>query len=484
MWSITTTASSEEPGSSKTPNAFASAKNPSRLLVIAPAAFGEVLKPLIEHKNKTAMPVHLATLEQLCSDFSGKDDPEKIKRAIAYGHEHLRVKYVMLVGDASLCPVRFRQVQQVPPDAYLDCTYNPSELYYANLYSRHAPGSAANDPLRIRHSRKFDTWDADGNGRFNEQHWKDDAVSYNPDQVDGCPDVAVGRIPAHTADQVRVYVDKVIRYETSSLAAAGRRFTFVADRAYGGSQPMCSNLAACALASFPKGRDVEQLFMNCCAEDEVAPPWSKGTFDKIDAAVGRSWWITYLGHAAPQCWAIWENGRTYDAKRVTALKNDKVLPIVFTIGCESGMFMSWAPRVKYRDQEKQSHDFVWHADSKTWEDQANGHKHKDRLVVPQPFAYDLPENRDLTFACPWLFNDGGAIAFCGESLVCENDKGYNLLNAMFQSYKAGGRTLGDLWRNGQRRYWLECRENENVFRHPRIYLGIMNLFGDPSLRLP
>jgi hypothetical protein len=41
----------------------------------------------------------------------------------------------------------------------------------------------------------------------------------------------------------------------------------------------------------------------------------------------------------------------------------------------------------------------------------------------------------------------------------------------------------DLWLNGQRKYWLNNRRSENVFRHPRIYLGIMTLFGDPSLRL-
>src|SRR6185503_9312569 len=103
-------------------------------------------------------------------------------------------------------PVRYRQVQQVPKNANLDGTYNPSELYYANLYAGHAPGKDAGDPLQITHSASFDSWDASGNGIYNEQHWKDDAVTYNPDSVDGCPDVAVGRVPAHTPQEVQVYV--------------------------------------------------------------------------------------------------------------------------------------------------------------------------------------------------------------------------------------------------------------------------------------
>jgi hypothetical protein len=176
---------------------------PVKLLVIAPQFFAETLQPLIIHKNKTGMPARLVTLESLRVDFPGNDDPEKLKRGIAHAHERLGVRYVMLVGDASLMPVRYRQVQQMSKDAPHTGTYNPSELYYANLYQEHLPGTVADDPQAIRDSGVFDSWDADGNGRFNEQHWNDDAVSYNPDRVDGCPDIALGRVPAHTVQEVR-----------------------------------------------------------------------------------------------------------------------------------------------------------------------------------------------------------------------------------------------------------------------------------------
>jgi len=70
----------------------------------------------------------------------------------------------------------------------------------------------------------------------------------------------------------------------------------------------------------------------------------------IDAATEMSWWITYLGHAGPRYWAIYENGRGYDDGRIGRLRNAGALPIIFTIGCESGMFMSYAPSETYRDQ--------------------------------------------------------------------------------------------------------------------------------------
>jgi len=113
-----------------------------------------------------------------------------------------------------------------------------------------------------------------------------------------------------------------------------------------------------------------------------------------------------------------------------------------------------------------------------------GQKIRAPLVVPQPYAYDFPESSNRTFACSWLLSPaGGAVAFFGQTLVCEADKGHDLEKELFLRYGAGDRILGDLWLNGQRKYWLNNRSSENVFRHPRIYLGIMTLFGDPSLRL-
>jgi hypothetical protein len=42
--------------------------------------------------------------------------------------------------------------------------------------------------------------------------------------------------------------------------------------------------------------------------------------------------------------------------------------------------------------------------------------------------------------------------------------------------------FGDMWLQGQRRYWLDFVGCGDVFGEPRIHLGI-TFFGDPSLRL-
>jgi hypothetical protein len=462
------------------------AAEPVKLLVIAPAPFAVVLQPFIAHKSKTGMPARLVTLESLRGAFPGTDDPEKLKRAIFHAHKREGARYVMLVGDASLMPVRYRQVQQIPKDAPHTGTYNPSDLYYANLYHEHVPGNVADDPKAIRDSGVFNAWDANGNGRFNEQHWNDDALSYNPDRVDGCPDIALARLPAHTVEEVRNYVTKVIRYESRDSRSAGfGNFTFVADKGYEGSQQLCDDIITDSiLRAFPKSSVFEKLYLNCALNEIVGAPWSRGNFAMIDAATTKSWWITYLGHAGPRFWAIYENGRGYDDGRVGSLLNTG-LPIVFTIGCESGQFMSYAPSELYRDQQRRQHHFVWHGESRTWDDTATGQLIKAPLIVPQPYAYDFPGSSNRTFACAWLTHSTeGAIAFFGQTLVCEADKVHDLEKELFLRYGAGDRILGDLWLNGQRKYWLNNRKSQNVFRHPRIFLGIMTMFGDPSLRLP
>jgi hypothetical protein len=279
----------------------------------------------------------------------------------------------------------------------------------------------------------------------------------------------------------------VIRHESGDFNSRDfGRFTFVADKGYGGSQQLCDDIITDSIVrSFPKSSVFEKLYLNCAPNEVVRAPWSRGDFAAIDAATARSWWITYLGHAGPRYWAIYENDRGYDDGRVGALKSAGFLPIVFTIGCESGRFMSYAPSELYRDQQRRQHKFAWHGESRTWGDAATGQRIRAPLIVPQPYAYDFPAHSNRTFACAWLTHStGGAVAFFGQTLVCEADKGHDLEKELFLRYGDGDRILGDLWLNGQRKYWLNNRKSENVFRHPRIFLGIMTMFGDPSLRLP
>ena len=87
---------------------FAGAASPQRLLILAPDEFMAALQPLVQHKNQSGMTALALSISSLTPFFWGADDPEMVKRAIQYAHENLGTAYVLLVGDASAFPVRFR----------------------------------------------------------------------------------------------------------------------------------------------------------------------------------------------------------------------------------------------------------------------------------------------------------------------------------------------------------------------------------------
>ena len=197
------------------------------------------IEPLVAHNNSTGMPTLAVSIAQLTSHFEGVDDPERIKRGIAYAHEHLGTQYVMLVGDPHWFPVRFvffknfsRNYPGHPnePNLPVDGVYAPSDLYYANLYHHRIIRSPQ---LKVLPG-PFDDWNADRTGHFNEADWgpgtRSDWNNPNPDRVDGYPDVAVARITARSVDDVTTYVNKVLGYEAQR--APSQLFTFVADGIY------------------------------------------------------------------------------------------------------------------------------------------------------------------------------------------------------------------------------------------------------------
>lgn len=172
------------------------------LLVIAPEEFMPALAPLEAHKEATGIDTVRLSLESIYAHYwfsRGVDEPEQIKLAIEHYQRDHGVRYVMLVGDSDKFPVRWITRWDSPENVSY---YFPSDLYYADLYNA---------------SGGFDTWNYDGDEYFGEhlrsESGDSDPYRVNADRADLHPDVAVGRVPASTVDEVKLYVAKVIKYE-------------------------------------------------------------------------------------------------------------------------------------------------------------------------------------------------------------------------------------------------------------------------------
>jgi hypothetical protein len=413
-------------------------------------------EPLVAHKNATGMPAALVTIDELTERFLNcrtdcppeADVGSAVKRGIDYFYRYRGTKYVFLAGDSTHVPVRYAFHHDNPVDtpAKNTISYRATDLYYANLYHHH--------PQSDIHGGYSD-WDANRDGRFNESRWLVSAWDFNPDKVDGYPDVALGRLAVSQPGDLAKYVQKVIAYETLRMDAS--RVTFFADEVGGDEWTALAKKIASKLAGHVR---MEFYMIEHKPQHRLPAGWKPGGPAELQEAAATSSFIIYVGHGGAHQWG---HDQAVISPAVIGKMSQSNLPVVFGIGCETGAFTP---------------DF-----------------RKFSLVPantlpPPPQPYNAFSNWWLAHA-GWdnTGHTGGAIAYAGEPLVMPDTLGTEIAAGAMQKYLEGGKTLGDIWRASQQAYWhahLNTRksgDNDWPFAEPRIYLGIMTLFGDPSLRL-
>ncbi len=175
-------------------------------MIIAPSKFSSDLQKLVDHKISVGIQTVLKTTEEISNEYSGVDEPEKIKYFIKDAMENDGAKYILLVGGLkSLIWAKPRDdINQGTRDWYVPVRYSNliagepgylCDLYYADIY---------------KEGGVFDNWDSNGNGVFAE--WK----GFKKDDLDLYPDVALGRLACRNSREVKSVVDKIINYENNA----------------------------------------------------------------------------------------------------------------------------------------------------------------------------------------------------------------------------------------------------------------------------
>lgn len=424
------------------------------LLVITDEQMKLAAEPLVAHKNATGMPAALVTVEDFAAQFlhcgtgcpPGIDLASAVKRGIDYFYRYRGTKYVFLAGDSTHVPVRYATHHDAPVDtpAKNTISYRATDLYYANLYHHHGSSDLAGG---------FSTWDANRDGKFNESRWLVSAYDFNPDDVDGYPDVAVGRLDVSMPADLAKYVQKVVAYESVRMNADAS--AFFADELYPGAdrydEEIARHLAGRGRTAFYMIEHKPQM--------RLPAGWQAGGGADVQRAAANSLFMVYVGHGGRTQWG---HDSAVVSLRVIREMSQSNLPIVFGVGCETGAYTP-----DYRKFSAVPPD----------------------TPPPPPQPFNAFSNWWLARAGWENGQSGGAIAYAGEPLVMPDYLGTELVSDFMAHYSAGDRTLGDAWRAAQEMYWhahLNTRKSHNnswPFAEPRIYLGIMTLFGDPSLRL-
>ncbi|MEO0094665.1 MAG: C25 family cysteine peptidase [candidate division WOR-3 bacterium] len=151
---------------------------PVDLVIITTQSLVSAYEHFAYYKKLLGFNTAIKTMEWIKQSYSGIDDAEKVRNFIKDAVEKWGVSVVILGNDVPDVPTRWVWVEYVMNQYSAHFT---TDLYYSDLDRN---------------------WNADGDERFGEV----------TDSIDFYPDVLVGRIPAHSADEVMDYLEKIFSY--------------------------------------------------------------------------------------------------------------------------------------------------------------------------------------------------------------------------------------------------------------------------------
>jgi hypothetical protein len=227
----------------------------------------------------------------------GYPEPVAIQRLVQFAVDNWPQKpqYLLVVGDASYDPKGYtspKEANQIPTE-FIQTVYG---------------GETASD---IRFAQ------------LNDDPW---------------PDIAVGRIPAQTPEQLQIIVQKTLLYVQQSAGSSGKRsIVAVAD----GQDPSFRIEAQSFLDKFDDGYDTQLFAPEAGATDanlQITELMDQGEFI-----------VGYFGHGSV---TMWGKDQLFSTKDIANLQNEKTIPLIINMTCLTGLFIH--PTV-----ESMAEAFLW-----------------------------------------------------------------------------------------------------------------------------
>ena len=385
------------------------------------------------------------TVEDIFSEYEGRDKPEQIKYFIKNAIEEWGIDYVFLIGNIDDVPMRKTNIGW--PGSFENLY---SDYYYADIYDSHGD---------------FSSWDSNNDNKFAEfeysfrVNWSGQniTIDWNKciiDNVDLYSDISIGRILCSSSEEVKINVEKIIEYEQSTSDQEWFNNMILMG---GSSQRGNKN---------QDGEIINKQIGQIMIEKSFTPIYlwtSLGNFNPLDinSEISKgAGFISYTGHG-------FENGlmtyspsgfkKYYGSNWIDYLENNNKLPIIFFDAC-----LTARPDFTLQDLLE---------------------------YKPYRFLKIFTKNMNLSsnippFAMKFLNHEtGGAIACIGATQLAYNANingkaayGASILNInFFKSYDQGIK-LSEMLLQAQNEYI-------NSLGKDYLTIGEFILLGDPSLKV-
>lgn len=360
------------------------------LVIVAPRALAGSLGDFVKFKAER-LPTELVTLEDALAAGEGVDDPERLKRYL-YGRWHGDgVRYVLLVGDADVMPVRYMVLDRNTEQAF-NYAFYPSDLYYGDIAKADGSFESWNGRTDGCHMSYF--------GEVRGEHNKEDPINF--DGIDYRPELAVGRWPVSTPEQAALVAGKTVRYET----AVERAGTPLLDNAEPWTKRWPARAGLVMVGGWIDARPAfEALGGELTPRFEIekryyeggsfnaAPPSADQVVGLINSGVGL---LLHAGHGSDTTWH-----ECIGTGNLPEMTNGDRFAVVMSAGCSTARFATLPPYEPYEDVDGLKHKGTDHGEA------FDG-------PPPAPACYARGEfNRTGLGEQMLVGGEGGAVAYIG-----------------------------------------------------------------------
>ncbi len=299
-------------------NTVSSLNNPQNkadYIAIGPQDFLTAASPLLDYRQREGLWVIRATVDDVMDEFGwGDSNPQAIQTFLQHAYHRFAVqpRYTLLLGDATQDA---RGITALPPQS-------PTGQNQVPAYLRDTPYFRAPSDAYFGLITGFDI----------------------------VPDIAIGRLPGSSVDDITTYVTKILAYEATPMNAAYlSNITLAADNATNHVEDALirsQTEADVAPVVAGAGLNVTKLYLQDGGSPANRADVTNGILNGLN---NGNLFLYYRGHGSTLLWADEQIFRTAspflpvsasNREDFTSISNSQNLSVVTTFGCLDGNFVN------------------------------------------------------------------------------------------------------------------------------------------------